>query len=334
MSALNSGPVTDAPVNSAVRSVMKQHGHPQRTEGSASVSDWSETCHARLFDVDRRYGQQIEAAILTALVYTLALLQFVCVRHVRAQSRADTHAKVELGLDESSESAKTVWVGVVFHLVPGWHIYWQNPGDSGEPPKIQWELPAGFRAGAVRWPQPIRLGSGSVVDYGYEGEVLLAAPIERPAALQPGLTAEIAAAVNYVVCREICIPGKAHLTLPLPAERQTQAQAPQWHALFQQARAQLPKKTPADWKVSAESDKDHFTLSVQTGAPVHEATFFPLQPGQIDNSAQQVFESSGNGFRITLRKSDQLAKAVPALRGLIVLGPGRAFEIAARVNGS
>jgi hypothetical protein len=161
----------------------------------------------RLFDVDRRYGQQIETAILTALVYTLALLQFVCVRRVSAQSRADTHAKVELGLDESSESAKTMWVGVVFHLEPGWHIYWQNPGDSGEPPKIQWELPAGFRAGAVRWPQPIRLGSGSVVDYGYELEVLLAAPIERPAVLQPGLTAEIAAAVNYLVCRD-AYPGR------------------------------------------------------------------------------------------------------------------------------
>ncbi|WP_369676948.1 protein-disulfide reductase DsbD domain-containing protein, partial [Enterococcus faecium] len=31
---------------------------------------------------------------------------------------------------------------------PGWHGYWQNPGDAGFPAKFTWDLPAGVTADA------------------------------------------------------------------------------------------------------------------------------------------------------------------------------------------
>src|SRR5208337_1265104 len=97
-----------------------------------------------------------------------------------AQLPSEPHLKVELISEQAtSPPGQPLWVGLLFRLEPGWHIYWQNPGDSGEPPKVQWNLPTGFAASSIRWPQPIRLGSGSVVDYGYEGQVLLMAPIQR-----------------------------------------------------------------------------------------------------------------------------------------------------------
>ncbi len=93
-------------------------------------------------------------------------------------SESVSHAKVSLVAENASPPlGKPLWVGLLFQLDPGWHIYWQNPGDSGEPPKVQWLLPRGFRASFFDWPAPIRLGSGSVIDYGYEGQVLLMAPI-------------------------------------------------------------------------------------------------------------------------------------------------------------
>lgn len=58
---------------------------------------------------------------------------------------------------------------------------------------------------------------------------------------------------------------------------------------------------------------------------------FPLEPSQIDNSSPQEFAMTRNGFRLTLKKSDQLTKAITTLKGLIVLGPGRAFEVSAPV---
>jgi thiol:disulfide interchange protein DsbD len=55
---------------------------------------------------------------------------------------------------------KTFWIGLRQTIAPGWHTYWINPGDSGEPPQIEWALPAGFSAGDIAWPHPSASVSG------------------------------------------------------------------------------------------------------------------------------------------------------------------------------
>jgi DsbC/DsbD-like thiol-disulfide interchange protein len=243
-----------------------------------------------------------------------------------AQSPATPHLQVEL-ISEQAASApgQPLWVGLWFRLEPGWHIYWQNPGDSGEPPKVQWELPTGFTAGPIRWPQPIRLGSGSIIDYGYEGQVLLMAPIVGPSSGKATSVPHLAATVKYIVCREVCIPGKVYLMLSSPPA----ADWAPWRTIFQQTRAEIPKPTPANWRVTAASGKQHFILSVRATPQGSRASFFPLEPNQVDNSSPQDFASSPSGFRLTLKKSDQLMEPITNLRGVLVLGPGRAFEISA-----
>ncbi len=62
--------------------------------------------------------------------------------------------------------------GLYFKLEPGWHIYWKNAGDSGEPPHIKWTLPEGITASALEFPAPKRLPLGPLMDFGYENEVL------------------------------------------------------------------------------------------------------------------------------------------------------------------
>src|SRR6202008_4875130 len=57
--------------------------------------------------------------------------------------------------------------------IPGWHTYWRNPGDSGEPTRIEWRLPPGFAAGDIEWPVPVRIPVGPLMNFGYKGEVLL-----------------------------------------------------------------------------------------------------------------------------------------------------------------
>ena len=258
----------------------------------------------------------------------LSFVMLIFVGDLSAQALAISHANVELIAEQNSlPLGKPLWVGLLFRLDPGWHIYWQNPGDSGEPPKVQWQLPPGMSAGAIRWPQPIRLGSRTVVDYGYEGQVLLMAPIKGPTAGGSFSMSDLAADVKYIVCREMCIPGKAHLVLALPPGGDWTA----WHLLFEQTKSQFPKPAPPNWNVSVTSDNAHFVVSVRASPPVNSASFFPLEPGQIDNSSSQDFVSDPKGFRLTLKKSDQLTKPISTLRGLIVLGPGRAFEVAAPV---
>jgi thiol:disulfide interchange protein DsbD len=241
--------------------------------------------------------------------------------------QAESPASVELIAEESAPlTGKPVWIGLLFHLAPGWHIYWQNPGDSGEPPKVHWELPPGWRAGAIRWPLPLRLGSGSVVDYGYQSQVLLMAPVERAAATTSLLTS-VGADVRYLVCREICIPRNAHMTFSFPAAGVTLKRAYEHRSLFEQTRGQLPKPLPKDWKASVTQQKDQFLLSVRAASQIQGAMFFPLEAGQIDNSAPQAFIPTKAGIRLALRKSGQLTKTISALKGVLVLDTGRAFEL-------
>jgi DsbC/DsbD-like thiol-disulfide interchange protein len=250
------------------------------------------------------------------------------------QSAPENHAKIELIAEEDSfRPGHTLWIGLLFQLDNGWHIYWQNPGDSGEPPKVEWSLPAGFQAEAIRWPTPKRLGSGSVVDYGYEGQVLLMVPMRIAASAKTMTSGTIGASVKYLVCREICIPGKADLTLKVSQARSdSAAHYSQQRKLFEQSRAQWPRPAPASWRIAAESQGDHFVLSVSGVGRAQSAEFFPLDPGVIENSASQVFAPSAGGFRVSLKKSDLLTKLPQKLRGVIVVNGAAGYKISATIE--
>jgi thiol:disulfide interchange protein DsbD len=97
----------------------------------------------------------------------------------------------------------------------GWHTYWRNPGDSGLPTRVRWELPEGFAAAEIRWPYPIRFTTGPLVSYGYEHEVLLPVEIRVPPSLASA-EVRVAGRVDWLECREACVPGRADVSLLLP----------------------------------------------------------------------------------------------------------------------
>ncbi len=77
------------------------------------------------------------------------------------------HGTVELIAENQSITAgHKLNLGLHFELEKGWHIYWVNPGDSGEPPRVTWQLPAGLAVVTKEWPAPRRLGVPSIVDFG------------------------------------------------------------------------------------------------------------------------------------------------------------------------
>lgn len=253
------------------------------------------------------------------------------VEDATAQSKAAARAKVSLiAENDSLEAAETAWVGVLFDLEKGWHIYWQNPGDSGGPPTIDWQLPPGYRAGDIRWPIPVRLVRGAQVDYGYEGRVLLVMPLHVPTESVSEVPVP-AADVRYLICREVCIPAKARVTLSIGTKDETPAETAARRELFRAAREQWPKSLPPGSKTEALDEGRDFVLSLETGTQEAAAMFFPLEADQIDNGAPQAATPLTRGVRIKLRKSDQLMQPISTLKGLVVLGSGSAFEIAAPV---
>jgi len=249
-----------------------------------------------------------------------------------AENPADEHVKVELvSQEEAIVPHRQLRLGIRFDLEEGWHTYWINPGDSGEPPRIDWTLPAGFQATSIQWPYPTRLSTPPFVDYGYQHQVLLPVVIRTPAGLTEGTTEKLIANVRYLICREVCIPGRKQLVLELPVKDHPAASANA--GLFASTQRQLPKPTPAAWKISATSAGDEFRLRLMTGKVIASPQFFPLEPEQIENAAPQNISAAPRGLDLHLKKSNHLAKPISRIRGVIVVA-GAAYLVDVPVSQS
>jgi thiol:disulfide interchange protein len=107
------------------------------------------------------------------------------------------------------QPGQSLWIGVLLKHDRGWHSYYKNPGDSGMPTKIKWQLPQGFRVGEIQWPAPTKISVSGIVNYGYENQVLLLSRLQVPKNLIPGQKVTLTAQVNFLVCKEECVPAKA-----------------------------------------------------------------------------------------------------------------------------
>jgi len=263
----------------------------------------------------------------TRLLLIGAVLAFYAAG-AHASGSAIPHGTVELIAENQwITRGHTVNLGLRFELEKGWHIYWTNPGDSGEPPRVKWQLPAGLTAEPIEWPAPRRLGTASVTDYGYEDSVTLIVPIRADANLTTQQPALIGAQLSVLVCREMCIPGKAQVSLTLPIKAQRPATDARTENFFAASRKSLPQPAPGNWKLSVVEANGAFELTATVGWQITQAVFYPLAESQIDNASPQKLTPLTTGFRLKLRKSDQLMKPVERLRGVLVLSGDRAYQM-------
>jgi thiol:disulfide interchange protein DsbD len=269
----------------------------------------------------------LRLALILALVLTVVVF---CTRGDAQTSVTAPHVKVSLVADQesvSSDAAHTAvppHVGLLFDLEPGWHVYWTNAGDSGEPPEVKWTLPAGVTVGPLQFPAPKRLPLGPLMDFGYEGQVLFPAELH---AGNPQREVPIAADVRWLVCRQACVPGKAHLTIELPVGTgSASAAAP----LFQKTFAAMPKVLPARAKAIFTRVPNGFQLAVLTGKRVEVAQFFPGDQNVIANAAPQPVTPREDGAVIALTQDENLQKTPGALGGIVLLADGTSYLVRAQ----
>jgi thiol:disulfide interchange protein DsbD len=218
-------------------------------------------------------------------------------------------------------------IGLHFKLENGWHIYWKNPGDSGEPPLVTWQLPQGFTAGEIEWTAPSRMLYSTIMNYVYDGHVTLLVPMraDQTVNVATGST-KFDASVRLLICsKEMCVPSKAQLTLSVPVKTQAPVADPKIASLFSTARAHLPKPAPKDWQFTWTDKKDSVMLHARTAQHIATGYFFPMEDSPIDYSAKQDFANDAQGFHITMRKSNQPAQPISRLKGVLVLGDGQAY---------
>ncbi|GAA0529127.1 thiol:disulfide interchange protein DsbD [Rhizomicrobium palustre] len=213
----------------------------------------------------------------------------------------------------------TFTVAVEQNIETGWHTYWLNPGEAGQPTEVKWSLPAGWKAGAIQWPYPIRIPVGPLMDYGYEGKVWLLMDLTVPADAAPGATT-LKALVQYLVCREVCIPEDANVELPVVVDPKGAGPASSTAADFAAARAKIPAASPWPMRYALGQDLRLFLASpalAGTARP-QDVQFFPAQPGEVTDAAKQSFGVAKDGLVVSLKPGGKMA-GLKNLSGVLVL---------------
>ena len=242
------------------------------------------------------------------------------------QVRAELVAHAPQGI----APGQAVWLGLAIDHAPHWHTYWKNPGDSGLPTTLQWTLPEGFKAGEIEWPTPSRLPIGPLMNYGYEGKLLLPVRVEVPADFAAD-SLPVKLRAEWLVCKDVCIPESGEFALDIPARAAWSAQA----AAFEAAFAARPQGL-GDAKAAAKVGPDGLTLDI-TGLPAawsgKTIEFFPEAPGVLDNAAARIATWDGNRWSVRVPLSDQRIDAPARMDAVLVaagspVGGRIGFEIA------
>ncbi len=225
---------------------------------------------------------------------------------------------------------------LVLEIRPGWHTYWRNPGDSGEPPRIDWTLPAGVTAGPLGFTTPELIRVGPLANFGYSGRALHPVALRVPTDWPLGEPIPIRADTHWLVCEEHCIPESAVLDLSLPVAERPRDPDPTVAALFAQARDALPlgviegavlRETPGGLRLDVPL--------IDTPAP-SAARFFPSAWGLIEPAAEQpqrlVRDRAGDRIALDLTPGTAFKTADPS--GLLRIedadGVTRSYELAPR----
>jgi thiol:disulfide interchange protein DsbD len=210
-------------------------------------------------------------------------------------------------------SGKTVTLALRFNPVPGWHIYWRNPGDSGLPPSVTWKLPPGWTAGPLQFPFPEKILLPPLVSYGYEQETLLLTTFTIPDYEKIPSSFPIEADIEWLVCKETCLPGKAQLNLTLSTQPKPNIDL---QRLFDDVRKDLPTSLP-HIPISAKTEGSVLRLTVQPQTKVGPLNFFP-EGDFLDEYKPSKTEILGSGkLQLTLPLKEK-AKLPSSLQGVLV----------------
>ena len=210
--------------------------------------------------------------------------------------------------------------GLLLKMVPGWHTYWQFPGDAGIPTEMKWKLPPGWKAGPMQWPVPLKLREpGDIQIYGYHDEVLLMMQLTPPSKIGAS-SVHLAGTADWLVCEKVCIPGSAEVQLDLPVGAQTAAANSD---LFAKFREQLPRDLPPSAQSALQwsrSEKEfRLTIADKSLAQSKSIDFFPLPKSStlIGHPRRGTGPEGAIVFTIPIESAPAGEKS---LAGLIVAG--------------
>lgn len=198
----------------------------------------------------------------------------------------------------------TLEIAIVQEIADGWHTYWVNPGDSGEPMRLDWRLPAGASPHEIRWPTPQRVAYPPLMNYGYTGTAIALTAVDVPADWPAGRPFPVDLAIDWLVCEQVCIPESGRAAFEVATGPETRLDSTQAFT-FVRAGQGLPKEP--GWQARWSRGPDGLVLQVTADgldpAAVEDAYFFPREGGVIDHTAPQPFLWEGNEIALRLQSA-------------------------------
>jgi thiol:disulfide interchange protein DsbD len=202
---------------------------------------------------------------------------------------AATHARAQEGRDAPRPKSHVELLANVAEVVPGepfdialrfelpkgWHTYWVNSGDSGQPPRVTWALPPGFDVGQLQFPVPKRhIAAGDVVTNILEGQPILLAHVTPPDSIvEPEVL--LKAEISYLICKTTCLIEQTTVQLGLPVGPPATDAPPDNAELFDVARMLLPKDESQQLSLTAATDPPQLA----PGRPFRLVLDVDIKPG-------------------------------------------------------
>ena len=198
------------------------------------------------------------------------------------------HARISLIKDHSDFVPGTsINIGLKVSMDKGWHTYWRNPGDSGGPIEIDWNLPKGFSVSDIKWPLPEKIEYPPLMTYGYEDFVIYPMVLSIPADYSDDYFEMNA---DILICADVCIPesGKISSNL-LDIESDS--------LIYEWLESVPSKSLPITTSLNDNNLEIKFTFEKE----IKEIYFFPDENNSIDYSSKQNFYKKDDGYFLSIK---------------------------------
>jgi len=219
----------------------------------------------------------------------------------------------------SYQPGKPFLVGVRLAASPNGYVFYRNPGDSGEPVRIQWQVPRGWKVSEPMWQAPEVLVSPQRVNYGYRNEATVLVWVTPPA--EAKAPAPLLATVNWAALRHGVVE-RGHRTLSSVLESTETPLGETVEGKHLQALATTAPKEMEPGQAAAEVSRDEVRLSAsipqlgRQGAKF-SVRFFPYEPGVVANEIEQWSEVEGQTVTLRMAKCKAFDRKRKRLRGAL-----------------
>lgn len=254
----------------------------------------------------RRYRR-----LVTALLQLFALLLAM---PALAQGKP-TNIRPQLLVEGPAAPGGTVTLAFLMTPQPGWHGYWQNPGDAGLGMTTQWTLPAGASAGALQYPVPGKLLISGLMNHVYKTEYAVLLPLTLPADARPGARLPIRVKLGWLACTDqVCVPEEAELSAAV-----TVGQPAPPDARFDQWRMALPAPLGSPARFAVDGNRVRIAIPLPASVRLEQPHLFVASERTVDYAAPQAFARDGDLLLVELPRAKFDPQSPPALEGVLRL---------------